>query len=99
MGVAGINIKESVARLDRITSTLLLHNPTDGVDTRFYYLSGPLDTEPLDKWLELIRRESYHKSGGEKQWACETVKKIFVEMVMKSDSINDNESTVGSGVD
>ena len=55
----------------------------------------PMDTNPLDKWLELIRRGSYHKSGGEKQWACETVKKIFVEMVMKSDSINDNESTVG----
>ena len=99
MELASINIKESVARLERITSTLVLHNPIDGADTRFYSLSVPLDTNPLDKWLEVIRRGSFQKSGAEKQWAYETVKKIFIEMVIKSDSINDNESTVGSDND
>ena len=57
--VAGINIKKSVAWLERIPSTLELHNPTYGDDTHFYSLSGPLDTNPLYKWLELIRRGSY----------------------------------------
>ena len=73
---------------------MVLHS-IDGNDTRFYPLSVPLDTNPLDKWLEVIRGVSYQKSGAEKQWAYESFKTLFIEMVIYSDSINDDESTVG----
>ena len=84
---------------ERITSTLVLYKTTGGADTRFPSLSITLDTNTLYKWLGVISIGIYQKSGIWKQWAYEPVKTLCLEMVIESDSINEDGATVGSDED
>ena len=42
-------MKESVARMDKIPSTMVLHKNVDGADTIFSTMAGPLANNPYGK--------------------------------------------------
>ena len=52
-------MKESAARMEKIPSTMVIHNNVDGADNRFSTMSGPLVNNPLEKWFGVIRRGTY----------------------------------------
>ena len=49
-----IKVKESVARMEKIPSTMVIHKHVDDTKTRFATMSGPLVNNLMEKWLGLI---------------------------------------------
>ena len=45
----GRKLKESMARMDKIPFTMLIHKHVDPADTRFTTMSGPLENNPFGK--------------------------------------------------
>ena len=52
-------MKESAARMEKIPSTMVLHNHVDLIDIRFATITGPLVKNILGKWLGVIRIGTY----------------------------------------
>ena len=48
----GIKVKESAARMENISSAMVLHKHVDGTDTIFSTISGPLVNNILVNGLE-----------------------------------------------
>ena len=44
-----IKVKGLVSRMEKIPSTMSLHNHVDGADTRFFTILGPLVNNPMEK--------------------------------------------------
>ena len=51
-------VTESADRMENIPFTMVIHKHVYGADTIFSTMVGPLENNPLDKWIGVIRRGS-----------------------------------------
>ena len=61
-GMTGIEVKESISRMDKIPSTMVLHKYVDGEDSIFAIMSGQLVNNSLGRFIGLIIRCAYQAS-------------------------------------
>ena len=73
-------MKESAESMEKITSTMVLHNDVDGVDIIFSTMEGPLANNPLGKWLGVIRRRTYQSASEDSKWAYDTVYDLWPDI-------------------
>ena len=66
-------MNELVSRMEKMPSTMALHNNVDGADTRFFTISGPLVNNPMEKCREKIRRGVYQEYNEDKSWAYKPI--------------------------
>ena len=59
--MSGRKVTELAARMENIPSTMVLHKHVDEADTRFSTMEGPLEINPLDKWIGVIIRGTYQE--------------------------------------
>ena len=55
-------------------------------------MAGPLVTNPMGKWLEVIRRGTYQVASGDVSWAYEPVCHLWPDVEPDSDSSNEGSS-------
>ena len=88
-------MKESLARMEKIPSTMVLHKHVDWLDTRISTMVGPLANNPLDKWIGVIKRGSQQASSEDSRWEYNPVSVVLPDIEPISDSINDGSSYEG----
>ena len=79
-------MKESLARMEKIPSTMVLHKYVDGVYTRFSTMAGPLADNPLGKLLGVIRIGTYQAASKYIMWENEPVSGFWTDIEPDSDS-------------
>ena len=89
-------MKESAARMEKITYTMVLHKYVDGADIIFSNMAGPLAKNLLEKWLEVIRIGTYQAESEDSMWEYEPVSDLCPDIEPDSDSSNDRSSDEGS---
>ena len=52
---------------------MMLHKNAYAAENIFPTMSGPLVNSPMEKWLELIRRETYQAATEDRMWPYEPV--------------------------
>ena len=62
LGRPGWFIKESVARMEKLPSTLVVHKKVDGADTRLATMRGPFLCSPLEWWLRVLHQGTYQQA-------------------------------------
>ena len=77
LGRPGKIRKENAARMTKLPSTLVLHKPADGADSRFSTLAGPFSQTPLAKWLGVLRCGAYQQAQGDPEWAFEPLASMW----------------------
>ena len=75
--------------MENIPSTMVLHKNLDGAETIFATMKGPLENNPLEKWLGVIRRGTYQEESADSRWAYEPVSDLWPYIETDSDYIND----------
>ena len=92
LGSPGRKVKEAAASMEKIPSTMVLHNHVDGSDTRFSFMYGPLVNNPLVKWLGVIIRGTYQSASENRRWEYEPVYDLCPYIEAYSDSISDGSN-------
>ena len=59
--------------MEKIPSTMVLHNHVDEAETIFATMTGPLENSPLGKWLGVIIIGTYQAESEDIRWAYEPV--------------------------
>ena len=54
--------------MEKIPSNMVIQKHVDGVDTRFYTMTGPFVKKPLEKWLGVIIRGTYQAAAEDSRW-------------------------------
>ena len=75
---------------------MVIHKHVDGADIRFFTMEGPLENNPLGKWLGVIRRGTYQAEPEDSRWEYEPVPYLWPDIDPDSDSRNDGSSDEGS---
>ena len=81
--------------MENIPSTMVLHKHVDDADTIFTTMSVPLENNILEKWLGVIRRESYQEVSEDIRWAYGPVYDLWTDIEPDNDSIDDGSSDEG----
>ena len=89
-------MKESAARMEKISYTMVLHKNVDGAENIFYTMEGILVDNPLVKWIGVIRRGTYQSASEDSRWAYEPVSDLWSNIEPASDSSDDGSSDEGS---
>ena len=93
--MTGIIMKELSARMENIPSTVVIHKPVYGADTRFSTMEGPLANNHLRKWLGVIRRGTYQAASKDSRWVYEPVSDLWPDMYLDSNSSGGGSSNEG----
>ena len=70
-------MKESLARIEKIPSAMVIHKHVDGAGTILFTMEGPLTNNPLGKWIGLIRRGTYQAAPEDIRWAYEPLSDLW----------------------
>ncbi len=89
LGRAGRRVKAPTARMERLPSTLVLHKYADGADIRFASMQGAMRTNPLEKWLRVLRHGTYDRAGDDEVFAYERVADLWPDEDLDSDDSDD----------
>ena len=81
--------------MENIPSTMVLHKHVDGAENRFATIAGPLEKNPLEKWLGVIRRGTYQAAYEDIRWAYEPVYDLWPDIEPDSDFDKDGSSDNG----
>ena len=96
-------MKESEARIEKISYNMVLHKYIYGEYTRFATLSGPLMKIPLKKWLEVIKRGTHQEVAEENREGYEPVYGLCQDIEPASESsvdgLSDKESKYQENLD
>ena len=65
--MSGRKVTELAARVENIPFTMVLHKHVDEADTRFSTMEGPLEINPLDKWIGVIIRGTYQEVSDDRR--------------------------------
>ena len=68
---------------------MLQHTHVDGTDNRFTIIAGPLVGNYLEKWLEVIIRETYQEEYEDRSWSYEPMSHLWPAVEPDSDSRDD----------
>ena len=82
--------------MENIPPTMVIHKHIYGVDTRFSTMERPLEYNPLEEWLGVIRRGTYQAASEDIRWAYEPVSNFWPDIESDSDSSNGGSSDEGS---
>ena len=97
-GRRGRVVKESAARLTRIPSTLVLHKPTDGIDTRLATYRHAIVDNPLENILGLYEPGRYKQTEDHRPFAYDKIEDLWNDDIdnnwpmMINDDSNDTSS-------
>ena len=69
-----------MARMEKIPSTMMIHNHVYGADTIFSTISGPLVNNPLVKCLGVIRRVTYQTAAEYSRWSYKPVTSFWTDV-------------------
>ena len=98
-GRRGRVVKESAARLTRIPSTLVVHKPTEGIDTRLATYRHAIIDNPLENILGLHEPGRYKQTEGHRPFAYDKIEDLWGDDIdnnwpmMINDSDDDEESS------
>ena len=105
-GRRGRVTKESAARLTKIPSTLVLHKPTEGIDTRLATYRHAIVDNPLENILGLHEPGRHKQADGHRPFAYDKVEDLWSDdidnnwpQMMADDSDDDNTSSDSSDDD
>ncbi|KAI2508403.1 hypothetical protein MHU86_6077 [Fragilaria crotonensis] len=107
-GRRGRITKESAARLTRIPSTLVIHKPTTGIDTRLATYRHAIVDNPLENILGLHEPGRYRQAEPEQPFAYDKIEDMWQEDIdnmphenseSNSDSDDDDDSSGDDGDD
>ena len=62
-------VKESVARMEKIPPTIVLHKHVYGAENIFLTMSVPLVKNPMEKCIGVIRIGTHQAKSEERSWA------------------------------
>ena len=79
-------MKESVASMEKIPSTMVLHKHVDWEDTIFSTMSLKLLNNLLVNFIGVIRRGSYQSSAEDRRCSYESVSGLWPDIYPDSDS-------------
>lgn len=91
-GRQGKVVKESGARLEKIPSPLIIHKPTNGIDTRLATYHHAIVDNPLEQVIGLFQHGRYVPANPTAPYAFERVEDIWQEDTQHSDDENDTSS-------
>ena len=74
---------------------MVIHKNVDGADTIFTTMVGPLENNPLEKFLGVIRKGTFQAASEDSRWAYEPVSGIRTDIDPDGDSSNDGTSDEG----
>ena len=92
MGIPGCLIKENAVRMEKLPSTLVLHNHASGDDFRFAAMHQDLQKAPLAKWLGIPCYGGYLQAQGDRQWAFEPLESMCSDATVDSDSSDEDDN-------
>lgn len=101
-GRRGKIVKESAARLTKIPSTLVIHKPTAGIDTRLATYRHAMVDNPLETVLGLYEPGRYQQANPERPFAYDRIEDLWQETVESDndeDASSDSDSTVDDSSD
>lgn len=102
MGKPGRVQKESVAQLEKLPSTLVLHKMAYSADTRFLRMHGEFASNPLEKWLKILKQGSYQQANVNEKWAFEPLASMWSDKevtVMENDTESSSDKNPNSDND
>ena len=91
-GRRGRVIKESAARLTKIPSTLVIHKPTAGIDTRLATYRHAMIDNPLEATLGLHEPGRYQQANHNETFAYDHIEDLWQEHVDASGTDTDDNS-------
>jgi hypothetical protein len=98
-GRRGKIVKESAARLTRIPSTLVIHKPTAGIDTRLATYRHAMVDNPLEKVLGLYEPGRYRQANPHLPFAYDRIEDLWQETVEPDDDDDENSSASDNTAD
>ena len=81
--------------MENIPPTMVIHKHIYGVDTRFSTMERPLEYNPLEEWLGVIRRGTYQAASEDIRWAYEPAS--YLCPYIESDSYSRNNGSIDEG--
>ena len=92
-GRRGRITKESAARLTKIPSTLVIHKPTTGVDTRLATYRHAMIDNPLENILGLHEPGRYRQAEPEQPFAYDKIEDMWQEEINDLGNVRDDQSS------
>ena len=92
-GRRGKVTKESAARMTKIPSTLVIHKPTAGIDTRLTTYRHAMVDNPLETVLGLHEAGRYQQAAGTQPFAYDRIEDLWPEPVEDDSEGNNNEQS------
>ena len=84
-GRPGRVIKESAARMERIPSPLILHKPTNGIDTRLATYHHAMVDNALESTIGIFEHGEYRPAPANARFAFEKIEDLWQEELDESD--------------
>ena len=79
-------MKESAARVYKISFTIVIHKHVDVEDTIFATILGPLVNNPLVNWLGVIIIWTYQAAAEGRRWSYEPGTYLYPDLYPGSES-------------
>lgn len=92
-GRRGKIMKESAARLTKIPSTLVIHKPAEGIDTRLATYRHAIVDNPLENILGLHEPGRYRQAQPAQPFAYDKIEDLWQEEVDNNVQPEDNDSS------